>query len=102
MENLEIKDTKTDISEKFSPDSKAELSIVKKEDITLSPDSKAEISKKEIYNPDDNYLGNVERGKEMTFTEADSGSVNPNLEESEGFQCNCQTCVVVFEARLRG
>ena len=38
----------------------------------------------------------------MTFTEADSGNVNPNFEECEGFQCNCQTCVVAFEARLRG
>ena len=38
----------------------------------------------------------------MTFTEADSGNVNPNFKESDGFQCNCQTCVVVFEARLRG
>jgi hypothetical protein len=47
-------------------------------------------------------LAGVERGREMTFTEADSGHVNPNLEECEGFQCNCQTCVVVFEARLRG
>ncbi len=66
-------------------------------------DSKAEVlDKKDVYNPDEKYLGNVECGKEMTFTEADSGSVNPNFEESEDFQCNCQTCVVVFEARLRG
>ena len=66
-------------------------------------DSKAEVmNKKDVYNSDENYLGNVERGKEMTFTEADCGSVNPNLEVDEGFQCNCQTCVVVFEARLRG
>ena len=47
-------------------------------------------------------LAGVERGREMTFTEADSGNVNPNYEECDGFQCNCQTCVVVFEARLRG
>ena len=49
-----------------------------------------------------NYFGEVEKGREMTFTEADSGNVNPNFDECEGFQCNCQTCVVVFEARLRG
>ena len=47
-------------------------------------------------------LAGVERGRDMTFTEADSGNVNPNYEECNGFQCNCQTCVVVFEARLRG
>lgn len=49
-----------------------------------------------------NYFGEVEKGREMTFTEADSGNVNSNFDECEGFQCNCQTCVVVFEARLRG
>ena len=62
----------------------------------------------EEFNPDNRIekcepaLAGVEKGREMTFTEADSGNVNPNLEECEGFQCNCQTCVVVFEARLRG
>ncbi|MDY6326343.1 MAG: hypothetical protein SPL47_03385 [Bacteroidales bacterium] len=40
----------------------------------------------------------------MNFTEADSGSVNNNYShnpESQFFQ-NCQTCVAIFEARLRG
>ena len=40
----------------------------------------------------------------MTFTEADSGSVNEHYSSnphSPYFQ-NCQTCVAVFEARLRG
>lgn len=60
------------------------------------------------FNPDkyiekeDTSIAGVEKGREMTFTEADSGHVNPNFEECDGFQCNCQTCVVVFEARLRG
>ena len=60
------------------------------------------------FNPD-NYIekedisiAGVEKGREMTFTEADSGNVNPNFNECDGFQNNCQTCVVVFEARLRG
>lgn len=47
-------------------------------------------------------LAGVEKSREMTFTEADSGHVNPNFEKNEGYQINCQTCVVVFEARLRG
>ena len=60
------------------------------------------------FNPDkyiekeDSSIAGVEKGREMTFTEADSGNVNPNFEECDGFQCNCQSCVVVFEARLRG
>ena len=32
------------------------------------------------------YLGDVEKGKEMTFTEADSGNVPPHFEENEGCQ----------------
>lgn len=85
-------------------DTKAEISSNIKHPSCFDPDEKAQTikNKNEKYNSDENFLGNVERGKEMTFTEADSGSVNPNLEESKGFQCNCQTCVVVFEARLRG
>lgn len=61
----------------------------------------AEKEAKEEYQKSD-FFGETEKGREMTFTEADSGNVNPNFEECEGFQCNCQTCVVVFEARLRG
>lgn len=52
--------------------------------------------------PHISLFSEINRGPEMSFTEADSGHVNPNLEECDGFQCNCQTCVVVFEARLRG
>lgn len=51
---------------------------------------------------EDISIAGVEKGREMTFTEADSGNVNPNFDECDGFQCNCQSCVVVFEARLRG
>ncbi len=46
-------------------------------------------------------LAGVEKGREMTFDEADSGHVNPHFPR-EGYDDNCQTCVVVFEARLRG
>ncbi len=56
-------------------------------------------------------LAGVEKGREMTFAEADSGNVNPHFkenyyewcdEEDGGYNNNCQTCVVVFEARLKG
>lgn len=67
-----------------------------------NPDEKAEISPRFDSHKNKDYFGNIERGKEMTFKEADSGNVNPNLKKHEGYQNNCQTCVVVFEARLRG
>jgi hypothetical protein len=67
-----------------------------------NPDEKAEISPRFDSYKNKDYFGNIERGKEMTFKEADSGNVNPNLKKHEGYQNNCQTCVVVFEARLRG
>ena len=60
------------------------------------------IDKLEDTKKTDSLFSEINRGPEMSFTEADSGHVNPNLDECDGFQCNCQTCVVVFEARLRG
>ncbi|MCI6186362.1 MAG: toxin glutamine deamidase domain-containing protein [Spirochaetia bacterium] len=47
-------------------------------------------------------MSNVEYGKEMSFKEADSGHVNPKFDSDFLYQINCQTCVVVFEASLRG
>lgn len=38
---------------------------------------------KEEYQKSD-FFGETEKGREMTFTEADSGNVNPNFEECEG------------------
>ena len=38
----------------------------------------------------------------MTFAQADSGHVNPNYGKDMGYSTNCQSTVVVFEARLRG
>lgn len=46
-------------------------------------------------------LSGVVRGKPMTFKEANGGKVNPRYGQP-GFSMNCQTCVVAFEARLRG
>ncbi len=47
-------------------------------------------------------LGGVSPGKPMNFEEADSGNVNPNYGKNYGYATNCQSCVAVFEARLRG
>lgn len=47
-------------------------------------------------------LAGVSRGKPMTHEEADTGRVNPNFSKGAGYQINCQSCVVTYEARLRG
>lgn len=38
----------------------------------------------------------------MTFNEADNGQANVNYHRGGEFKENCQSCVVVHEARLRG
>lgn len=55
------------------------------------------INKKEI-----KKIGNILKGTEMTFDEADGGRVNPFFGHAKGFSKNCQSCVATFEARLRG
>ena len=47
-------------------------------------------------------IANTIPGANMSFELADSGHVNPNIGKSEGYYINCQSCVVVFEARERG
>lgn len=47
-------------------------------------------------------LGGVERGAEMTFTEADNRAANPGYRKGTGTAQNCQSCVVAHEARMRG
>ena len=38
----------------------------------------------------------------MTREEANGGKPNPNFKQGHGYQTNCQSCVVAYEARLRG
>lgn len=47
-------------------------------------------------------IANVKRGKPMSFNQANEGKVNPNYNKGGGYKINCQSCVAVFEARLRG
>ena len=47
-------------------------------------------------------IAGVKRGKEMTREEANGGKPNPNFKQGHGYQTNCQSCVVAYEARLRG
>ena len=54
-----------------------------------------------VFRPD-TFVG-FKRGAEMSHKEADSGSVNPHYDPgSIEYTSNCQTCVVAYEARLRG
>lgn len=46
-------------------------------------------------------LAGVKRGEAMSFEEADTGNVNPHYGE-KGFDKNCQSCTIVYEARRRG
>jgi hypothetical protein len=47
-------------------------------------------------------LVGVKQGKIMTFDEADGLKPNPNYALKKGYDTNCQTCVVSYEARRRG
>lgn len=47
-------------------------------------------------------IAGVKAGKPMSFEEANQGNANPNYGTEYGYSINCQTCVVSYEARLRG
>lgn len=47
-------------------------------------------------------INGIKQGNRMSFAQADSGNVNPKYGTDIGYSKNCQSCVVVFEARLRG
>jgi hypothetical protein len=47
-------------------------------------------------------LAGVYRGEPMTFKQANSGNVNPKFKQDSQYRMNCQSCVVTYEARLRG
>lgn len=71
-----------------------------------TPEKKPKAPKKEtkpkdpLNNPD--AIGDAERGDPMEWKKADGNHVNPNYFLDYGYRINCQSCVVAFEARLRG
>lgn len=69
--------------------SKSKMKAVKKNDIIDEP-----LFPKEI--------AGVKRGQVMTIDEANHGKPNPNYTKGGGYTINCQSCVVSYEARLRG
>lgn len=44
----------------------------------------------------------IEKGKVMTYEEADKGKENPNYSQGGGYHVNCQTCTVTHMLRRRG
>lgn len=48
------------------------------------------------------FVAGVKRGEIMTRDEANHGKPNPNFRKGPGYDINCQSCVVTYEARLRG
>lgn len=50
--------------------------------------------------PDD--IAGAPRGEPMSEEKADKGRPNPNYNDSNAYRVNCQSCVVTYEARLRG
>lgn len=57
-----------------------------------------------IANPtnDPDTIVGVKRGEPMTHEQANQGNVNPRYGQSYDYSRNCQSCVVAYEARLRG
>ena len=55
---------------------------------------------------DSKPIAGAMRGKPMSFEEAGGNNVNPHYNDSDaeenGYRNNCQSCVAVFEARMRG
>lgn len=47
-------------------------------------------------------IAGVKRGEPMTHDKANHGNANPNFSKGGGYRTNCQSCVVTYEARLRG
>lgn len=51
---------------------------------------------------DPKTIGGVTRGDPMSRDEADNKNANPKYMKEKGYDTNCQSCVVAYEARLRG
>lgn len=47
-------------------------------------------------------ISGVKRDAPMTFEQANQKNVNPLFRKGGGYKSNCQSCVAIFEARLRG
>ena len=80
-------------------DLEKEIEELEREIEELEREEAAEKKDKGLF-PDE--IAGVKRGKEMTREEANGGKPNPNFKQGHGYKRNCQSCVVAYEARLRG
>ena len=53
-------------------------------------------------NVDEPTIAGVKKGNPMSFYDAGNGKVNPKYDRGGGYHRNCQVCVAVFIARMRG
>lgn len=65
-------------------------------------DKKPETKKPSNPLGDPDEIGGVKRGEPMDRSAANEGHVNPDFGKVRGSTTNCQSCVVAYEARLRG
>jgi SPP1 gp7 family putative phage head morphogenesis protein len=85
----------------FEPDEIDEMFNHPEKSNYVLPNLSYEQWKDELKDEPDELAG-VKRGKPMTFEEANHGKSNPQYGKVRGYDMNCQTCVVSYEARLRG
>lgn len=76
-------------------------------DAAVAREKERDAKEKESKKPDNGVndpktIGGVAAGDPMSHDEADNSNANPNYKKSTGYQINCQSCVVAYEARLRG
>lgn len=67
---------------------------------TAAQESGTSSTKEPAMYPDD--IAGVSRGEPMPEEKADKGHPNPNYSKDNAYRVNCQSCVVTYEARLRG
>ena len=80
----------------------ADMAIAREKDRTAAAGGGG--NPKEDENPLNNpsTLAGAKQGNPMSREEANQGKVNPNVDQGGGYHTNCQSCVVAYEARLRG
>lgn len=82
----------------------ADMAIAREKERAAGGAKPGEKPKAERPNPlhDPDTIGGAPRGEPMTREQADEGKANPNYSKGGGYYINCQSCVVTYEARLRG
>lgn len=82
----------------------ADMAIAREKERAAGGAKPGEKPKAERPNPlnDPDTIGGAKRGEPMSREEANNSNANPNFMKAPGCTTNCQSCVVAYEARLRG